>query len=61
MTKKMTTGEPIEMPLPKKEPEKPLPFDPKEPIIPQEDPDRIPDEDPIKTPPNEIPSPFEVP
>jgi hypothetical protein len=58
---KKQQGKPIEIPLPEKHTDIPLPIDPEEPIIPEEDPEIIPDEDPFETPPYEIPPPGEGP
>lgn len=52
---------PLEIPKPEKHPDIETPFDPEEPIIPEEDPEIIPDEDPYETPPYEIPEPGEGP
>jgi hypothetical protein len=60
MAKKIKPGKP-EIPSPEKHPEIDPPFDPEEPIIPEEAPDIIPDEDPFETPPHEIPPPGEGP
>jgi hypothetical protein len=61
MAKKTNPDKPFEIPLPEKHPETNPPFDPEEPIIPEEEPDIIPDEDPFETPPYEIPEPGEGP
>jgi hypothetical protein len=62
MAKKITPATPLEIPDPDKFPETNPPFDPEEPVIPDEDPDIIPDEDPFENPPPyEIPEPGEGP
>lgn len=61
MAKKTNPDKPFEIPLPGKTPETNPPFDPEEPIIPEEEPDIIPDEEPFETPPYEIPEPGEGP
>jgi hypothetical protein len=60
MAKKIKPGTP-EIPSPGKHPEIDAPFDPEEPVIPEEAPDIIPDEDPFETFPYEIPPPGEGP
>lgn len=52
---------PLEIPVPEKKPEIPVPADPEEPLIPVEDPEIIPDEDPFENPPYEVPEPGEGP
>jgi hypothetical protein len=61
MPKKIQPGQPIEVPGPLIYPELEPPFDPEEPIVPEEDPEIIPDENPYETPPYEIPEPGEGP
>jgi hypothetical protein len=61
MPRKIDPGIPTEKPALPKHPEIEEPFDPEEPIIPQEDPDIIPDEEPFETPPYEVPPPAEGP
>jgi hypothetical protein len=63
MAKKLNQDRPFEIKIPKKKRETELPFDPEEPIIPdEEDPDFIPYEDPFENPPPyENPEPGEGP
>ncbi len=46
---------------PEKIVEVPEPFDPAEPLLPEENPDTIPEEEPFETPPFEVPPPAEGP
>ena len=57
MAKRLITDQPVEIPIPVKQPEIIPHIDPEEPIIPEEDPDVNPEEDPNTTPPYEIPLP----
>ncbi len=59
--KKIPPALPVEKPHIPRETELPLPVDPEEPGIPEEDPDIIPDENPFETPPYEMPEPGEGP
>ncbi len=61
MPKKTQPKEPIEIPVPERNPEINPEDIPESPVLPEEDPDIIPDEASFITPPYEVPPPAEGP